>query len=50
MGKSKNRIILEGKINRKDFGLAWNKTLETGGLLVGETVNLEIELEAILQK
>jgi len=33
-------------INRKDFGLNWNKALETGGVLVGEeiTINLEVEL------
>jgi polyisoprenoid-binding protein YceI len=36
-----------GTINRKDFGLGWNQVLESGGLLVGETVTLEFELEAI---
>ncbi|MEQ1878200.1 MAG: YceI family protein [Bdellovibrionia bacterium] len=36
-----------GKVNRKDFGLAWNKTLETGGLLVGEEVWIEIHGEAV---
>jgi polyisoprenoid-binding protein YceI len=36
-----------GKINRKDFGLNWNVALETGGVLVGDTVNLEIEAELI---
>ena len=36
-----------GKINRKDFGLAWNKALETGGLLVGEEVTIEIHGEAV---
>ncbi len=49
-GNQRIGLSLEGKINRKDFGLTWNKSLETGGLLVGETVNLEIELEAILAK
>ncbi|GAB4209123.1 MAG: YceI family protein [Roseiflexaceae bacterium] len=34
-------------INRKDFGLVWNQTLETGGLLVGEDISIEIELELI---
>src|ERR1039457_6215688 len=34
------------KINRKDFGLVWNKALETGGVVVGDeiTINLEIEM------
>ncbi|MGC4122568.1 MAG: YceI family protein [Myxococcales bacterium] len=36
-----------GKINRKDFGMTWNKTLDGGGLLVGETVDLSIDAELI---
>ncbi len=38
-------IELKGKINRKDFGLNWNKALETGGVLVGDNVKISIELE-----
>lgn len=34
------------KINRKDFGLVWNTALETGGVLVGEEVKINIEIEA----
>lgn len=37
------------KINRKEFGLNWNETLETGQLLVGEEVMITIEAEGILQ-
>lgn len=37
------------KINRKEWGLVWNQTLETGGLLVGEDVKIEIELELVKQ-
>jgi polyisoprenoid-binding protein YceI len=33
------------KINRKDFGLVWNKTLETGGVAVGEEVTITLEIE-----
>ena len=36
-------------INRKDFGLTWNQALETGGVLVADRVDIEIELEAIQQ-
>jgi polyisoprenoid-binding protein YceI len=36
------------KINRKDYGLNWNKVLETGGLLVGEEVEIRIDVEGIL--
>jgi polyisoprenoid-binding protein YceI len=35
------------KINRKDFGLNWNKALEAGGVLVGEEVALEVNLELV---
>jgi len=34
------------EINRKDFGLIWNKTLDNGGVLIGETVQISIEIEA----
>lgn len=34
-------------INRKDFGLTWNMALETGGVLVGEDISIEMNLEAI---
>jgi polyisoprenoid-binding protein YceI len=34
-------------IDRKDFGLEWNKALDTGGLLVGEKVELSLEIEAV---
>lgn len=37
------------KVNRKDFGLNWNVALETGGLLVGDDVKIEIELEIVKQ-
>lgn len=35
------------RINRKDFGLTWNAPLETGGVLVGEDVDIAIEVEAV---
>jgi polyisoprenoid-binding protein YceI len=36
-------------INRKDFGLNWNVALEAGGVLVGDTIKITIEAEAVLQ-
>jgi polyisoprenoid-binding protein YceI len=33
-------------INRKDYGLTWNKALETGGVLVGDEVKVQIAIEA----
>ncbi len=35
------------KINRKDFGLVWNKTLESGGVAVGEEVTITLEIELL---
>ena len=37
------------RLNRKDFGLTWNVGLETGGVLVGDQLKIEIELEAVKQ-
>nr|MBP7688536.1 YceI family protein [Thermoflexales bacterium] len=36
-------------INRKDWGLNWNVALETGGILVGDQINIAIELEVVQQ-
>jgi len=46
------RIGLQAKttINRKDYGLTYNKALETGGVMVGEEVELEINAEATKTK
>ena len=38
------------KINRKDFGLVWNKALETGGVAVGEDIHISLEIEMIKGK
>jgi Uncharacterized conserved protein len=35
------------EFDREDFGLTWNKGLETGGVLIGKTVKVEIEGEAV---
>ena len=49
-GNTRVALALSGKINRTDFGLNWNKALEAGGVLVDETVKLNIEVEGILAK
>jgi polyisoprenoid-binding protein YceI len=36
-------------IDRKDFGLTWNQALETGGVLVGDKVEIEAEIQAVKQ-
>ena len=39
-----------GQIDRRDFGLTWNKALETGGVVVGDMVDIGLEVEAVAQK
>lgn len=38
-----------GEIDRKDFGLNWNKALEAGGFLVGDKIDIGLEVEAVAQ-
>jgi polyisoprenoid-binding protein YceI len=42
-------VSAKGKINRKDFGLNWNVALEAGGWLVGDTLKIDIEIQAVKQ-
>ena len=44
-GKLSRGVSATTKVNRKDFGLVWNKPLETGGVLVGDEVNIQIDAE-----
>ena len=48
-GKFRRGATATGKINRKDFGLTWNRALETGGVVVGEDVDIYVEVELIRQ-
>ncbi|MGZ5278343.1 MAG: YceI family protein [Pseudobdellovibrionaceae bacterium] len=46
MGNEKVGFSLTGRINRKDWGINWNKTLDKGGLTVSDEVRIEIEGQA----
>ncbi|MBL7923163.1 MAG: YceI family protein [Bacteroidia bacterium] len=46
-GNMKAGFSLNGKINRKDFGLNWNSALETGGVLLGDEVKLHAEIQLV---
>jgi polyisoprenoid-binding protein YceI len=43
-GNERVGVAVRGTINRTDFGLTWNQTLETGRMLVGEEVNVLIDI------
>lgn len=49
-GNSRVGLIGTTTINRKDYGLTWNKALETGGLLVGEDVTITIDVSLVKGK
>ncbi len=42
MGNVHLALQAKTKLNRKDYGVSWNKTLDAGGLMLGEEVNIEI--------
>lgn len=46
-GKTRVGGIASTRINRKDFGLTWNKALETGGVVVGDEVEITIDIEIL---
>ena len=48
LGK-KAGFTLNGKINRSEFGVTWNKVLETGGVAVSDEVKLNIDIQGNLQ-
>jgi polyisoprenoid-binding protein YceI len=48
-GNEKAGFSINGKINRKDWGLNWNAALEAGGVLVSDEVRLNAELQLIKQ-
>lgn len=48
-GNQKAGFSLNGKINRKDWGLNWNAALETGGVLVSEEVKIAAEVQFVKQ-
>jgi polyisoprenoid-binding protein YceI len=50
MGNIRSGFTAEGTINRKDFGMVWAKLLDSGGSVVGDTVMLKLEIEAIKEK
>lgn len=48
-GNEKAGFSINGKLNRKDFGLNWNAALETGGVMVSNEVKINAEVQFIKQ-
>jgi polyisoprenoid-binding protein YceI len=49
-GNIKAGFTLNGKINRRDFGLTWNAALEAGGVLVGDEIRLNLDIQLLKQR
>jgi polyisoprenoid-binding protein YceI len=49
-GNERAGFTARAEIDRRQWGLQWNQALETGGVLVGNTVRIEIEAQAIRQQ
>jgi polyisoprenoid-binding protein YceI len=46
-GNTRAGFTAEGKVNRKDFGINWNKALDNGGVIVGNDVFIKLDVECI---
>jgi len=46
-GNMRSGFSIEGKVNRKDFGLTWNGATEAGGLMLGEDVKVHANVEFV---
>jgi polyisoprenoid-binding protein YceI len=47
VGDSRIAFSASGEVNREDWGLTWNMALETGGVLVGKKVAIELNVQAV---
>jgi len=48
-GNLRSAFSIEGKISRKEFGITYNKVLEAGGVMIGDKVKINIEIEGIMK-
>jgi polyisoprenoid-binding protein YceI len=46
-GNERAGFVARGVVDRKDFGLRWNHVLEAGGLMLGERVDVQLEVQAV---
>ena len=48
-GNMRSGFTATTRVNRKDFSIIWNKTLETGDLLLGDDVDITLEIEGLVK-
>lgn len=48
-GNTRTGFSAAGTINRKDFGIVWNKALDAGGVMLGDDVAITLDIEAVLK-
>jgi polyisoprenoid-binding protein YceI len=46
-GNERAGFSAKAAVDRRDFGLQWNQVLETGGLLVGDQVEIDLDIQAV---
>ena len=49
-GNVRSSFHAETKVNRKDFGMTWNEAIEAGGVLVGDEIDIMLDIEALPEK
>jgi polyisoprenoid-binding protein YceI len=48
-GKTRIGVTAKGKLTRSEFGLVWNAALETGGVVIGDEVKIEFDIQMVKQ-
>jgi polyisoprenoid-binding protein YceI len=49
-GNRKAAFSATAEIDREDYGITWNQALEAGGVLVGRTLKVKLDIQAVLQQ
>ncbi len=49
-GNTRAAFSATTRLDRESFGMTWNQALEAGGVMVSKTLNIELEIEAVLQQ
>ena len=48
-GQTKAGFTVTGKISRKDFGITWNSITEAGGVMLGDDIKINAEIQLVKQ-